>query len=188
MNYSDFISNDASNSNVPEAKYIDNIEKFVGDRNSAELTQVAKELLAKYRFMEKNSMSKIGLIKDKLPELKDAINTLEKLKKKKESGDKSDIITYFKISDTLYSEARIPYTESAFLWLGANTMVEYPIDDAIKLLTDQHDGIELLIDSINLELDWIKRQITCTEITVARLHNYTVMKNAANQPKSENVK
>ncbi|EAN34165.1 Prefoldin subunit family protein [Theileria parva strain Muguga] len=187
MSYLEFISTNESKSNVPEAKFIDCMEKFVGERNSAELTQVAKELLAKYRFMEKNSTAKMGLIKDKLPELKDAIYTLEKLKKKKESGDKSDVITYFKISDTLYSEARIPYTESAFLWLGANTMVEYPIDDAIKLLTDQHNGIEQLIQEMDVELDWIKRQITCTEITVARLHNFTVMRNAANQQKPEPV-
>ncbi|BAM39418.1 prefoldin subunit 3 [Theileria orientalis strain Shintoku] len=187
MRYSGLITSNESRSSVPEAKYIDNIEKFVADKNPAELTEIAKELLSKYRFMEKSTNSKLLVISEKIPELKDALATLEMLLKKKESGDKSSLSTYFKISDTLYSEANVPYTESAFLWLGANTMVEYPLEDAIKLLTEQHNGIEVLIQEMNTELDWIKKQITCTEINVARLHNFTVMKNSENKPNTTTV-
>ncbi|EKX74067.1 prefoldin subunit 3, putative [Theileria equi strain WA] len=179
MNYTDFVTTKEGH-NIPQAKFIDDIEKFVGDDDPVRVVGTAKELLAKYRFMEKSMLSKLGAISEKLPELKDALHTLERLKKKGETGDHDDISTFFKVSDTLYSEATIPFTTTVFLWLGANTMVEYPVDEAITLLTEQYKGTQTCVKEVKKELEWIKQQITCTEITVARLHNYSVAKRKTN--------
>ena len=40
----------------------------------------------------------------------------------------------FAISDQAYAKARIPVTDSVNLWLGANVMLEYPLEEARALL------------------------------------------------------
>ena len=40
----------------------------------------------------------------------------------------------FAISDQAYAKARIPVTDSVNLWLGANVMLEYPLEEAKALL------------------------------------------------------
>ncbi|KAK1936292.1 putative prefoldin subunit [Babesia divergens] len=163
------------NRKVPSAKYVVDIEKLVGDQNPVAVTNTAKELLAKYRFMEKTMLSKLTALNNKVPELQDAVTILEQLEKRgSEATD--DIYTYFKVSDTLYSEAHIPSTKTIFLWLGANTMVEYPVDEAMALLKDQLKVAMESIGDIKTDLEWLRRQITSTEVTVARLHNFCVVK------------
>ncbi|EDO07203.1 Prefoldin subunit family protein [Babesia bovis T2Bo] len=167
-----------SNKKVPEAKYVEDIEKLVGDKDPVAVTNCGKELLAKYRFMEKSLATKLTSLHNKVPELKDALTIIENIHKQSSDGS-GEIYTYFKISDTLYSEARIPTTKTIFLWLGANTMVEYPVDEAMSLLNDQLRVALESIEDIKKDLEWIRTQVTNTEVTVARLHNFSVMKKAS---------
>lgn len=161
---------------VPCAKYIEDVEMLVGDKNPLAITNNAKELLAKYRFMEKTMVSKLTALNNKVPELKDAVTILEKIVNSDQSGQ-GGIYTYFKVSDTLFCQAQIPSTKDVFLWLGANTMVEYPVDEATELLKEQMKVATDSIEEIKNDLDWVRSQITSMEVTVARLHNFTVMKN-----------
>ena len=56
------------------------------------------------------------------------------LKGKHESETK-EISTNFLLSDNIWAKAKIPNTTGKVgLWLGANVMVEYNYDEAIKLL------------------------------------------------------
>ncbi|GFE54035.1 prefoldin subunit [Babesia ovis] len=164
-----------SNKKVPEAKYVDDIEKLVGDKDPVAVTNSGKELLAKYRFMEKSMVTKLTALNTKVPELKDALTIIDNIQKQGSDGN-GDIYTYFKISDTLYSEARVTSTKTIFLWLGASTMVEYPVDEAKALLKDQLKVALESIEDIKKDIEWVRTQITGTEVTVARLHNYSVMK------------
>ncbi|ORM42002.1 putative prefoldin subunit 3 [Babesia sp. Xinjiang] len=167
-----------ANKKVPAAKYVADIEKLVGTRDPAVVTNSGKELLAKYRFMEKSMVAKLTALHNKVPELRDALTIIEHIEKQGSDGN-GDIYTYFKVSDTLYSEARIASTKTIFLWLGANTMVEYPVGEATALLKDQLKVALESIEDIKSDLEWIRTQITATEVTVARLHNYGVMKKSS---------
>ncbi|GIX63083.1 prefoldin subunit superfamily protein [Babesia caballi] len=166
------------NRKVPAAKYVADIEKLVGDQDPAAVTNSGKELLAKYRFMEKSMATKLTALNNKVPELKDALTIIEHIDKRGSEGA-GDIYTYFKVSDTLYSEARISSTKTIFLWLGTNTMVEYPVEEATALLQNQIKLAMESIEDIKTNLEWVRNQITSTEVTVARLHNYSVMKGSA---------
>ncbi|KAK1443493.1 prefoldin subunit 3 like protein [Babesia gibsoni] len=166
------------NRKIPSAKYVEDVEKLVGDKDPVAVTNIAKELLAKYRFMEKTMLSKLTALNNKIPELKDALTMLDHIEKRGQSDD-TDIYTYFKVSDTLYSEAKIASTKTIFLWLGANTMVEYPVNEATTLLKDQLNVAMESINDISKDLEWVRSQITNSEVTVARLHNFSVMKKAA---------
>ena len=73
-------------------------------------------------------------MKTKLPDIKKTLETVALLKKKAESEDK-ELDTNFLVSDNIWAKAKIPNdTGKDGLWLGANVMVEYGYDDALKLL------------------------------------------------------
>ena len=56
------------------------------------------------------------------------------LKARHESDDK-EMTTNYLLSDNIWAKAKVPNTTGKVgLWLGANLMVEYTYDEAIKLL------------------------------------------------------
>ncbi|CAI4220030.1 unnamed protein product [Parascedosporium putredinis] len=60
------------------------------------------------------------------------LDTVQFLQLRKD--DDEPIETTFELNDTLYTKAQIPPTEEVFIWLGANVMLSYPIDEAHELL------------------------------------------------------
>ena len=61
------------------------------------------------------------------------------------------------------------------LWLGANLMVEYTYDEAIKLLGKNLANAELKIKETEDDMDFLKDQITTTEVNLARIYNQGVL-------------
>merc|ERR1712156_1120963 len=60
------------------------------------------------------------------------------------------------------------------LWLGANVMLEYTLDDAEELLTKNCESAEKSLKQIAFDLDYLRDQMTITEVTMARLYNWDV--------------
>ena len=44
------------------------------------------------------------------------------------------LLVDFAISDQIFAKAKVPVTDSVNLWLGANVMLEYPLEEAGDLL------------------------------------------------------
>merc|ERR1711976_663289 len=57
------------------------------------------------------------------------------------------------------------------LWLGANVMLEYSLDDAEDLLKKNKVSAEKNILQINFDLGYLRDQMTITEVTMARLYD-----------------
>ena len=75
----------------------------------------------------------------------------------------------------MYTEAKIDAeNDRVGLWLGANVMLEYSYADAESLLQKQLDQALVKIESIDRDLDFLKDQITTTEVSIARVYNYDV--------------
>jgi prefoldin subunit 5 len=76
-------------------------------------------------------------LKVKLPDIKKTheIVTLLKEKNAEDDEEKKQMETNFLISDNIWAKAKIPNdTGKVGLWLGANVMVQYDFDEALKLL------------------------------------------------------
>ena len=86
-----------------------------------------------------------------------------------------DVETNFQLSDTVYVNAVIKEPTNVCLWLGANVMVEYPIDDAFELLTENRDNAHVNLKSVDEDIQFLRDQITTTEVNIARIFNYDVM-------------
>lgn len=78
------------------------------------------------------------------------------LKKKSESADKT-VETNFLVSDNIWAKAKIPNdTGKVGLWLGANVMVEYTYDDAVKLLCKNLAQAEEKLAETDGDIDYLK--------------------------------
>ncbi len=108
----------------------------------------------------------------KLPDIQQGVEVVDFLKKKLKQGE--DISTNFPLTDNCHAKAIIPPTESVCLWLGANVMLEYPIDEAAELLTNSNNNATESIKKLDENLVFLRDQITTTEVNIARLHNHMV--------------
>ena len=92
----------------------------------------------------------------KLPDIKKTLEMVALLKKKSESADKS-VETNFLVSDNIWAKAKIPNdTGKVGLWLGANVMVEYTYDDAVKLLCKNLAQAEEKLAETDGDIDYLK--------------------------------
>lgn len=53
-------------------------------------------------------------------------------------------------------------------------MLEYPIDEALTLLTKNLETAKRNLKQVDLDLDFLKDQLTTTEVNIARVYNWDV--------------
>ena len=79
-----------------------------------------------------------------------------------QSNPDSDLETSFELNDTLYARAAISPAdaEEVYLWLGANVMLAYPLDEAEIMLDDKLKSAELTLQNCEEDLEFLREQIT----------------------------
>ena len=60
-------------------------------------------------------------------------------------------------------------------------MLEYSLDEAEKLLKKNLDSAESSVQQIAFDLDFLRDQMTITEVSMARLYNWDVKKRNSNK-------
>ncbi|KIY02582.1 uncharacterized protein Z520_01047 [Fonsecaea multimorphosa CBS 102226] len=163
-----------------------------------------QEMVSKYTFMQQNVERRAIGLKEKLPEMKRTLEVVRFLQKKRrdlaetnnnkeeeeeEAEDLEDdddvrarrrrrdeIETTFSLQDTLYAKAVIKPAEidQVYLWLGANVMVAYPLDEAEELLQGKLDKAKESLSACDEDLEFLRVQITTLEVAIARVHNWDV--------------
>lgn len=119
---------------IPKAIFIENVEAWVDKYGEDALFAQMNELYQKYKFMETQMLRSRQNLKVKLPDIKKTLEMVAMLKSRAQGEDRA-VETNFLVSDNIWAKATIPNeTGKVGLWLGANVMVEYSYDEAIKLL------------------------------------------------------
>ncbi|KAI1294840.1 Prefoldin subunit 3 [Halotydeus destructor] len=166
---------------IPGAEFVDDIDEYMKrPENESDATGVIKKLdetHSKYRFMELNLMQKKRRLKRQIPDIKSSLDMLKMIRYKKDNGETMD--TNFLLSDQVYVDANIPPTDKIYLWLGANVMLEYSLDEAEKLLSKNRDTAIRNLAQIDIDLDYLRDQITTTEVNMARAYNWDVKRRQA---------
>ena len=124
-------------------------------------------------------------MRTKLPDIKKTLEMVVMLKSRHESDmeDKS-MNTNFLLSDNIWAKAKVPNTcGKVGLWLGANVMVEYTYKEAVALLGKNLANAEDKIKEVDNDLDFLKDQLTTTEVNLARIYNQGVHNNKKNAKK-----
>lgn len=84
------------------------------------------------------------------------------------------LIADFEVSEGIYSRARIEDADSVCLWLGANVMLEYPFDEAKALLQKNLENAKASLEVLVADLQFLRDQVTITQVTIARVYNWDV--------------
>lgn len=161
---------------TPEAQtfFIENVDSFMANQLSADA--VLEKLQSQYRQMksiESRLLEQKEMIKYKIPEIKQSLDIINQLKQN--HNNKQSTTTHYELTSRVWAEAEIkPETQSVFLWLGANVMVEYPFGEAVELLTNNLESGKKSLEKITTELDNLKESITVAEVNIARVFNWDV--------------
>ncbi|XP_063381718.1 prefoldin subunit 3 [Cydia fagiglandana] len=171
-------ANAKSYSGIPEAVFVDNVDEFMSlPENSEGVDKVLRKLdeqHGKYKFMEYTLATKRRRLRQQIPDLARSLEMIEKLKAQKEEMD-----TQFLLSDQVFVKANVPPTEKVYLWLGANVMLEYSLEDAEKLLSTNMATAKKNLACVEHDLDFLRDQWTTTEVNMARVYNWDVKKRQA---------
>lgn len=129
-------------------------------------------ICSKYNFMLESFGSQKRSTQRKIPDIQQAIETVEFLKRKESSNQV--VKTHFPLTDNCHARADIPPTGKVCLWLGANVMLEYTISEAENLLRTSGSNASQSIEKLDENISYLRDQITTSEVNIARVHNYMV--------------
>ncbi|OAA62927.1 Prefoldin, subunit 3 [Cordyceps fumosorosea ARSEF 2679] len=172
---------------IPTAPFVDKVEDYVSSRDEVEGTlQSFQELISKYQFMEMNLQKRMAGLKDKIPDIQKTLDTVQFMKLRKDESE--PIETTFELNDTLYARANIPPTDEVYIWLGANVMLSYPIDEAQALLESKLKSAKTSLSNCEEDADFIREQITTMEVATARVYNWEVVQKRKEKKEEEESK
>ncbi|XP_008554424.1 prefoldin subunit 3 [Microplitis mediator] len=172
---------------IPEADFVEDVDAFMAlPENNGQVDKVLKRLdenHSKYKFMEFNLASKRRRLRSQIPELERALEMIKKLQAEKNSSQ--DLETQFLLSEQVFAKAIVPPTDKVCLWLGANVMLEYTLDDAQELMVKNIETAKTKLIQVEHDLDFIRDQFTTTEVNMARVYNWDVKKRQAAKSSSK---
>eukprot|EP00823_Brevimastigomonas_motovehiculus_P008114 TRINITY_DN7385_c0_g1_i1.p1 TRINITY_DN7385_c0_g1~~TRINITY_DN7385_c0_g1_i1.p1 ORF type:complete len:243 (+),score=62.71 TRINITY_DN7385_c0_g1_i1:25-729(+) len=178
-------SKDENSRGIPSVIFIENVDGYCEKFGSADVAfKELQNLYGKYKFMESQLIQQKKGLLSKIPDIKNALNTLQVLIDRQDSDE--SVKTTFQVSETVYAKAEIQNkAKTIFLWLGANVMLEYGYKEAEELLTKNLKNARTTVDSLDKDLDFLKDQITTCEVNVARVHNHRVKLRQETTPKKK---
>ncbi|KAI9296799.1 Prefoldin, subunit 3 [Neoconidiobolus thromboides FSU 785] len=161
---------------IPKAPFVEEVEDYmsVEGRNADKVLREFSEAISKYRFMEANMLQRKQGLDSKIPEIQKSFDMVNYLIGKQESDDKINV--NYELNDTLYAKATIEPTNSIYLWLGANVMVEYNLEEAHSLLKAKLELATRSKDNATQDLEFLREQITTMEVNTARVYNWDIIK------------
>ncbi|KAF4589258.1 prefoldin subunit 3 [Ophiocordyceps camponoti-floridani] len=172
---------------IPYAPFVDQVEDYVATRQDVEPTlQSFQEMISKYQFMDMNLQRRMAGLKEKLPDIQKTLDAVRFLKARKDESD--PIETTFELSDTLYAQAKVPPTDEVYIWLGANVMLSYPIEEAETLLRSKLATAKSSLSNCEEDLDFLREQITTMEVAIARVYNWEVVQKRKEKASGEEAK
>ena len=104
----------------------------------------------------------------------------------------TSLSTTFQLNPTLYAHASIPLLPTPpppssastpaepnspfqiYIWLGANTLVSYPLPEAQELLSSKLATAQSTLQTSEEDVEFLREQITSLEVAVARVWNWDV--------------
>ncbi|XP_073819373.1 prefoldin subunit mgr [Musca autumnalis] len=170
--------NQKSFAGIPEAIFLEEIDSFMSkpenEENCEKVLQRLDEQHSKYRFMAYNLEARKRKLKSQIPDLQRSLEMIDVLRKETEERE-----TQFLLSDQVFIKTIVPPTKTVCLWLGASVMLEYPLDEAEELLKQNMTSAISNLKTVEHDQDFLRDQITTTEVNMARVYNWGVKKRQA---------
>mmetsp|Transcript_36261 Transcript_36261/g.93500 ORF Transcript_36261/g.93500 Transcript_36261/m.93500 type:complete len:316 (-) Transcript_36261:178-1125(-) len=162
---------------IPEAIFIDNVEAMCEKENVEPTAIVVKlqELYNKYQYMQSSIVAQRSSLKTKLPDISSALEVVNHLVDKKSKASEGEPTKYtYQLAENIWAKAEAGVNDNVCLWLGANVMLEYSLEEAVELLTANEKNARETVKNLDEDMAFLRDQITTTEVNIARTHNYGV--------------
>jgi len=137
----------------------------------------------KYKSFEANLSHSKRRLKAQVPEIEASLKVVRDLAARKAAGGEP-ATTHFLLADQLYARATVAPEDKVCLWLGANVMLEYSYAEADALLAEQLAAAKAKAAEAAEDLDFVRDQIVVTEVNMARVFNFDVIKRRAEKKKA----
>ncbi|CAD7925209.1 unnamed protein product [Amoebophrya sp. A25] len=161
---------------MPTAKFIDNVEQFVGERDVKDCVAALQDLHSRYKYLESGLLSTKQSLKQKIPDIESALEMVQYLQQKKRE-EAAPLEVKYNLSENVYVNADVPVdTGKILLWIGAMCLLEYTFDEAEELLTKNLKSARDQEATVKEDSLFIRDQIVTAEVNIARCHNYGVLK------------
>lgn len=170
---------------IPGAQFVEDVQTYLTqsglDVNSA--LAFLQERLQQYKVVEMKLLAQQRDLQAKIPDIEKCLDVVATLQAKKGTGEA--LITDFEVSEGIYSRARVEDANSVCLWLGANVMLEYSCDEATALLRKNLDNAKASLEVLVGDLQFLRDQVTITQVTIARVYNWDVHQRRLRQAAGE---
>uniref|UniRef100_A0A915MBA3 Prefoldin subunit 3 n=1 Tax=Meloidogyne javanica TaxID=6303 RepID=A0A915MBA3_MELJA len=154
----------------------ENVENYLTEKKKTldDVQEDERDHFRRYKLLETSALQQKAKIDESILDYQKSIDSLKMLAEQKAKKANSVLVTY-KLDENLFSDAVIEEMDRVCIWLGANVMVEYKLEEAQTLLTNHLANIEQTNGETEEELDFLRDQITTTEVNLANLYNYGVL-------------
>lgn len=129
--------------------------------------------------MEYNILARRRRLRTQIPDLTKSLDMIKILKQQNDTLDTQTLL-----SEQVFVKATVEPTKTVCLWLGANVMLEYDLDEAEKLLKQNITAAVENLKCLEFDQEFLRDQLTTTEVNMARVYNWDV-KRRENQVKSQ---
>eukprot|EP00056_Hartaetosiga_gracilis_P018195 m.10001 g.10001 ORF g.10001 m.10001 type:complete len:183 (+) comp6482_c0_seq1:114-662(+) len=173
-----------------KAHFVEDVEEFMASslwgKTAEDALRVADQKYRSYKLIESSCETQKKRLTVRLPDLKRTKEAIEQLQKQKEEG--KEVTTTYSLADGVYANAKIANADTVCLWLGANVMLEYSLDEAAETLHEHVQQAEEKLASVSDLLDFIRDQQTTMEVNMARIYNWDVTRRRKEKEAAEQRK
>lgn len=121
------------------------------DSNADKVLRKLDEQHSKYKMMDYNIASRRRKLKQQIPDLVKSLDMIGILKKQTEDRE-----TQFLLSEQVFLKTTVPPTQNVCLWLGANVMLEYPLDEAEVMLRQNMETAAQNLKCLEYDQDFLR--------------------------------
>mmetsp|Transcript_4353 Transcript_4353/g.6527 ORF Transcript_4353/g.6527 Transcript_4353/m.6527 type:complete len:185 (-) Transcript_4353:100-654(-) len=160
---------------IPAAEFIKDCKEYLLKKKveHKDCLRALHMIYNKYKYIETKLLQQKKMMLQKIPDIKKTTDCINFLIKRKESEQKFE--ADYQLSDNLFAKAHVDAEQDrVFLWLGANVMLEYNYSDAKALLAKNLENAKAHCKRVSEDLEFLKDQLTISEVNIARMHNYGV--------------
>lgn len=186
-----FNSTEKNARGIPAAPFVGEVEEYIKDPNDFELVfSKFQERLSMYKYMQESKASTVKQLRVRVPDIEHTLQVCETLQQQDDDDDDDNQMEVnYQLNDTLYTKAVVDTEDKKVgLWLGADVMLEYPVEEAIDLLKERHKTAQKSLETALEDVEFLRENITTMEVNCARLYNWDVERRRALREAEEGTK
>ncbi|KAI6231288.1 Prefoldin subunit 3 [Aphelenchoides besseyi] len=164
---------------IPKADVVEDVETYLKQQNMSleDAQKFVEDRYRKYKTVEANMNERTTRLVANLPDFNRALEYISVCRQAQEKG-KTEVEMLCKVEENSYQRFRITDLQNVVLVLGCNTFAEFSLDEAEKLLKENVSGIEKTLAKLREDLDFVRDQITTSEVAIAHFYNFGVRNKA----------